>query len=182
VAPRHKPLAGPCSPREPLPWRVGAWLWHGECGGLARGGAKGKGRHTVTGKKGRDRGEEAQSVIGRINELTSPAEQCTEVRSNATVEKAEICSEAARHAAVEGSSRTIRSHRNLISGGAPQEHTSATYSAHAPRGSDQECQVQSSDASAAWLLITSDELLQRQGARQNEREDRTSGPKIPNCS
>lgn len=54
----------------------------------------------VTGKKGRDRGEEAQSVIGRINELTSPAEQCTEVRSNATVEKAEICSEAARHAAL----------------------------------------------------------------------------------
>lgn len=84
----------------------------------------------VTGERGQDRGEEARSVIGRINELTSPTEQCTEVRSSATVEKAEICSEAARHAA-------LCHVLGLVHGG----------------GTDQECQVGSKRRVAAWLLI-----------------------------
>lgn len=51
-----------------------------------RGGREGEGLPPRA-TKGRDRGDETHSVIGRINELTSPAEQCTGLKSNATVER-----------------------------------------------------------------------------------------------
>ena len=74
--------------------------------------------------KGRDRGDETHSVIGRINELTSPVEQCTGLKSNATVE-AEICKRQHGMQLYKGALK-IRSHQLLISKQAPWRHTFAS--------------------------------------------------------
>lgn len=50
------------------PWRVGVWLWHEECGGFNKG--KGGSEERPTSK-----GDETETPIGRINELTCPAER-----------------------------------------------------------------------------------------------------------